>query len=317
LSGVVALAGGVGGAKLAQGLYRTLPPDSLTVLVNTADDFTLHGLRICPDLDTVLYTLAGLANRETGWGITADTFSTLEMLKRYGAAGTWFQLGDRDFATHIQRTQALAAGRPLSAVEAELAAALGVRARLLPMTDAPVATQVQTAAGLLDFQEYFVQRHHSDPVHGLTFAGIAAAAPAPGLAARLAEADAVVFCPSNPLVSIGPILAVPGLRDLLAAAPGPRVGVSPIVGGQAIRGPAAEMLATLGHEASAFGVAQLYAGLLDGLVIDEADAALAARIAGLGMQVRVAQTVMQDENDRETLARVVLAFCAELRGQAA
>ena len=192
-----------------------------------------------------------------------------------------------------------------------------MRALLLPMTDAPVATQVQTAVGLLDFQEYFVQRHHSDPVQALTFAGIESATPAPELAVRLAQADAVVFCPSNPLVSIGPILAVPGLRDLLAAAPGPRVGVSPIVGGQAIRGPAADMLAALGHDPSAFGVAQLYAGLLDGLVIDEADAALADRIGGLGLQVRVAQTVMHDEADRETLARLVLAFCADLRGPAA
>ncbi len=313
----MALAGGVGGAKLAQGLYRALPPDSLTVLVNTADDFTLHGLRICPDLDTVLYTLAELANPQTGWGIVGDTFSTLEMLKRYGAEGTWFQLGDRDFATHIRRTQGLAAGRSLSAIEADLTTALGVRARLLPMTDTVVATQVQTAAGLLDFQEYFVQRHHSDPVQGLHFAGIEAAAPPAELAARLAAAEAVVFCPSNPLVSIGPILAVPGLRAALAAAPGPRVGVSPIVGGQAIRGPAADMLRALGHEPSAFGVAQLYAGLLDGLVIDETDAALAERIVALGMRVQVAQTVMYDMTDRETLARQVLAFCAELRGPTA
>jgi LPPG:FO 2-phospho-L-lactate transferase len=287
------------------------------VLVNTADDFNLHGLRICPDLDTVLYTLAGLANPQTGWGVVGDTFTTLDQLKRYGAEGTWFQLGDRDFATHIFRTQRLAAGQSLTEVEAALVAALGVRAALLPMTDTPVATQVQTDAGRLDFQEYFVQRHHSDPVRGLAFAGIEAARPPAALADRLAAAEAVIFCPSNPLVSIGPILAVPGLRDLLTQSPAPRVGISPIVGGQAIRGPAADMLTTLGHESSALGVARLYAGLLDGLVIDEADAALAPAIEALGLRVQVTGTIMGDEADRERLAREALAFAASLRKERA
>jgi LPPG:FO 2-phospho-L-lactate transferase len=307
---VVALAGGVGGAKLAQGLYATLPPASLLVLVNTADDFTLHGLRICPDLDTVLYTLAGLANPQTGWGIAGDTFATLEMLTRYGADDTWFQIGDRDFATHIQRTQQLAAGVPLSAVEAELARALGVQAALLPMADTPVATLVDTDAGRLAFQDYFVRRRHSDNVRGIVFDGIAEAAPQESLAPALATAEAIVFCPSNPLVSIGPILAVSGLRDLLAHAPAPRVAVSPIVGGKALKGPADQMLATLGHEVSAYGVAALYQGLIDGMVIDEADAALAPRIADLGMRVQVAPAVMRDEADRKALAGTVLTFCA-------
>ncbi|MGI8588041.1 MAG: 2-phospho-L-lactate transferase [Chloroflexia bacterium] len=310
---VVALAGGVGGAKLAHGLLSALLPGALTVLVNTADDFTLHGLRICPDLDTVLYTLAGLANPDTGWGLASDTFACLDMLKRYGADGTWFQLGDRDFATHILRTQRLTSGEPLSAVEEGLARALGVSARLLPMCDQPVATNVETDAGRLPFQEYFVHRHHSDPVRGLSFSGIAEAKPPDALAPALAEADAVVFCPSNPLVSIGPILAVPGLRDMLLRCPAPRVAVSPIVGGRALRGPADTMLASLGHEVSAYGVAEIYRGLLSGMVIDEADAALAPRIADLGMAVEVAQTVMRTEADREALARTVLAFCDRLR----
>ncbi|HET7076668.1 MAG TPA: 2-phospho-L-lactate transferase [Chloroflexia bacterium] len=312
---VIALAGGVGGAKLAQGLYAALPPDSLLVLVNTADDFTLHGLRICPDLDTVLYTLAGLANPQTGWGIGGDTFATLEMLTRYGADDTWFQIGDRDFATHIRRTQRLAAGMPLSVVEAELARALDVRATLLPMADAPVATLVDTDAGRLAFQDYFVRRRHSDNVRGIVFDGIAEAAPPDSLAPALATAEAIVFCPSNPLVSIGPILAVPGLRDLLVGAPAPRVAVSPIVGGKALKGPADQMLATLGHEVSAYGVAALYQGLIDGMVIGEADAALAPRIADLGMRVQVAPTIMRDEADRKALAEIVLAFCAAIAGK--
>lgn len=312
---VVALAGGVGGAKLAQGLYATLPPDSLLVLVNTADDFTLHGLRICPDLDTVLYTLAGLANPQTGWGVAGDTFATLEMLTRYGADDTWFQIGDRDFATHIRRTQQLATGAPLSAVMADLARALGVRATLLPMADTPVATLVDTDAGRLAFQDYFVRRRHSDNVRGIVFDGIAATAPPESLAPALATAEAIVFCPSNPLVSIGPILAVPGLRDLLAHAPAPRVAVSPIVGGKALKGPADQMLATLGHEVSAYGVAALYQGLIDGIVIDETDAALAPRIADLGMRVQVAPAVMRDEADRKALAGTVLTFCAGIAAE--
>ena len=309
---VVALAGGVGGAKLAQGLY-TIQREKLLVVVNTADDFTLHGLRICPDLDTVLYTLAGLANPQTGWGIAGDTFATLEMLTRYGVDDTWFQIGDRDFATHIRRSQQLAAGLPLSAVVADLAGALGVQATLLPMADAPVATLVDTDTGRLTFQDYFVRRRHSDNVRGIVFDGIAAATPPAALAPALDTAIAIVFCPSNPLVSIGPILAVPGLRDLLAAAHGPRVAVSPIVGGRALKGPADQMLAALGHEVSAYGVAKLYQGLIDGMVIDETDAALAPRIADLGMRVQVAPTIMRDARDRTGLAAAVLGFCGEIR----
>ena len=255
---IVALAGGVGGAKLADGLYRIVAPDDLTVIantgddllrglvrvvpardltvvVNTGDDDEFYGLHVSPDIDTILYTLAGLANPETGWGIAGDTFATLEMLRRYGE-DTWFQLGDRDFATHIQRTRWLREGKTPTEVAGALMAALGVRARLLPMSDAPVATHVRTPEGELAFQDYFVRRHHSDEVLGIRFAGIEMAEPTEQIRAGLAEAEVIVFCPSNPLVSIGPILAVPGMRDLLRAARAPRVAISPIIAGKALRG---------------------------------------------------------------------------------
>jgi len=309
---IVALAGGVGGAKLADGLYRALPAHQLTVIVNTADDLDLFGLRICPDLDTVMYTLAGIANPLTGWGIRDDSFAALEMLGRYGRP-TWFRLGDRDLATHVARTERLRAGAPLSAVTAELAAALGIQATLLPMSDAPVATRVQTPAGTLDFQDYFVRRHQAETVTGVVFDGIERARPPAAALRALAEAEAVILCPSNPIVSIGPILAVPGVRDAVARHPGPRVAVSPIVAGRALRGPADRMLESLGHEVSAYGVAALYRGLIDGMVIDEADAALAPRIEGLGMRVLVAPTVMGNPDDRVALAARVLAFCQQIR----
>ena len=309
---IVALAGGVGGAKLADGLYRSLVPDTLTVVVNTGDDFDLYGLRISPDADTVLYTLAGLANPETGWGIADDTFSTLEMLRRYGE-DTWFLLGDRDFATHIQRTRWLRDGQSPTQVAGALASALGVRARLLPMCDAPVATRVRTPDGELAFQDYFVRRQHRDEVLGIRFDGIEAAQPSDAAREAIAQAEAIVFCPSNPIVSIGPILAVPGMRDLLRSARVPRVAVSPIVAGQALRGPADRMLAGLGDEVSALGVARLYRDVLDGIVIDEADAALAGRIGDeLGLRVLVTGTVMRSVEDRQRLAQETLAFAERL-----
>jgi LPPG:FO 2-phospho-L-lactate transferase len=311
---VVALAGGVGGAKLAHGLQLALDaPATLTVVVNTADDFDLYGLRICPDLDTVMYTLAGLANPATGWGVRDDTFAALDMIARY-TESPWFRLGDRDFATHILRTQALRVGECLSSVTARLCAALGIAAAIVPMTDDPVATLIDTPDGRLDFQQYFVGRHHQDDVTGVEFAGIACAQPCPAATAALAESDVVVFCPSNPIVSIAPILALPGLSAAIAAAPGPKVAVSPIVGGQALRGPAGDMLRTLGHEASALGVARIYAGQIDGFVVDRTDAGLAGAIAALGPSVLVTNTVMQTEDDRATLARDVLDFATTLSG---
>jgi LPPG:FO 2-phospho-L-lactate transferase len=309
---VVALAGGVGGAKLAHGLQLALPdPTRLSVIVNTADDFDLYGLRICPDLDTVMYTLTGWANPVTGWGVRDDSLTALDMLACFGEE-PWFQLGDRDFATHILRTQRLRAGQPLSTVTRDLARALGSPATLIPMTDNPVATLLDTPAGRLDFQQYFVARHHADEVLGVVFRGIAEARPTDAALVALSEADAIIFCPSNPFVSVGPILAVPGLRAALAAAPAPKVAVSPIVGGRALKGPADQMLASLGHDVSAHGVARILGGAIDGLVIDEADADLAARIEADGTRVRVAQTVMQSDADRLELARVTLDFAAEL-----
>lgn len=308
---VVALAGGVGGAKLASGLYHALGPDQLTVVVNTADDFTRFGVFISPDADTVMYTLAGLANPATGWGIQGDTFETLAMLERYGSDG-WFKIGDRDFATHLLRTERLRSGANLTAVTSELSRALGIRAAIFPMCDQPVATRVRTPAGDLEFQEYFVRHHHEDTVIGVEFQGVADAHVSDSVRDSVAGADCIVFCPSNPIVSIGPILAVPGLRDLIARSRAPKVAVSPIVGGQAIRGPADRMLRSLGHDVSARGVAALYRGLIDGMVIDDEDAILVPAIEDLGLRVIAAPTVMVDEGTRRLLAERVLAFGRDL-----
>lgn len=309
---LVALAGGVGGAKLVQGLYHALPPDTLTVVGNTADDFDHFGLRISPDLDTVLYTLASMANPVTGWGIAGDTTRAFELLKRYGA-DDWFLIGDRDLATHVRRTELLRAGWTLTEVMAELARGLGVHAALLPMCDEPVATIVETPAGRLAFQDYFVRRRHQDPVSAVAFAGIERATLPTGVATALAAAETIVLCPSNPIVSLGPLLAVPGLREHLAHAPGFRVAVSPIVGGRALKGPADQMLAGLGHDVSPVGVARLYRDLLDGFVLDVADAALAPQIEELGLHTLVAQTVMGDANDRQRLGQEIMAFAATAR----
>ncbi len=304
---IVALAGGVGGAKLAQGLALAHPASGLTVIVNTADDLDLFGLRICPDLDTVLYTLAGIANPVTGWGIEGDTKHVLAAIGQYGR-NLWFQLGDRDFATHILRTERLKQGVALSAVMAELASALGVASILLPMTDDPVATKVNTPAGLLDFQDYFVARRQEDDVLGIEFEGAAAAIANRNAIDAIRDAEVVVFCPSNPIVSIGPILAVPGYREALEATNTPVVAVSPIIAGKAIKGPADKMLATLGHEVSSVGVAKIYQGLVDGMVIDDADADLAPKIESLGMKALVTRSIMDGPDDRARLAGDVIAF---------
>jgi LPPG:FO 2-phospho-L-lactate transferase len=308
---IVALAGGVGGAKMAQGLQAALPPGGLTVIVNTADDFDLYGLHISPDLDTVMYTLAGIADPVHGWGVAGDTRNTLDAIARYGQ-DPWFSLGDRDFATHILRTERLRTGAPLSAVTEELASALGIPGRIIPMSDDRVATLIDTPGGTLEFQDYFVGRRQSDDVLGVSFAGIESAAAHPEALMGIAEADAVIVAPSNPIVSIAPILATPGMREALGATTAPIVAVSPIVGGRALKGPAAQMLATLGHEVSALGVARLYAGLIDGIVIDEVDADLLPDIELLGMRALVTRTVMGGEDDRRRLAREVLDFANSL-----
>jgi len=292
---------------LAQGLLLALTSGELTVVVNTADDFDLYGLRICPDFDTVLYTLAGLANPATGWGIAGDSFHALDAIARLDR-DPWFKLGDQDLATHVLRTERLRAGATPTAVAAEFAAALGISARLLPMTDDPVATLVDTPAGRLDFQEYFVGRRQTDDVLGVVFAGAAEARLPAGVASALREAEVVVVCPSNPIVSVGPILAIPGMRRILEDRGRPAVAVSPIVGGKALKGPADRMLQTLGHEVSAYGVASLYAGLVDGMVIDTQDRGLAPRIEELGMRVLATETVMGGADDRRRLAAAVIDF---------
>ena len=307
----LALAGGVGGAKLAAGLQEILPPGDLTVVVNTADDFDLWGLHISPDLDTVMYTLAGVANPQAGWGLRNETFDALEMLDRYGE-DTWFKLGDRDLATHVLRTARLNRGESLTEITGSLSAALGVRASVLPMCDEPVATLVHTPDGPLEFQDYFVRRRQRDEVLGIDLRGIKETRISSAASGALAEAEAVVFCPSNPIVSIGPVLAVPGMTESLSASSAPKVAVSPIVGGRALKGPADRMMDSLGHEVSATGVARMYEGLVDGMVVDQTDAAEEDEIEALGIEVLVTDSVMRDEEDRGRLAREVLEFAAAL-----
>jgi LPPG:FO 2-phospho-L-lactate transferase len=308
---VLALAGGVGGAKLAAGLEAALPPRDLSVVVNTADDFDLWGLRVCPDLDTVMYTLAGIANPETGWGMRDETFEALKMLARYGE-NAWFRLGDKDLATHLLRTARLRAGEPLTGVTADLSRTLGVESSLLPMCDEPVATVLDTPDGPLEFQEYFVRRRQRDEVLGMRLRGIGDARPTDAVLGAIATAELVVFCPSNPVVSIGPILAVPGMRDALMSSRAPKVAVSPIVGGRALKGPADRMLASLGHEVSAAGVARMYEGLVGGMVIDRVDEGEGSRIEALGMRVLATDAIMRDAPGRTRLAREVVEFGAEM-----
>ncbi|RZS62163.1 2-phospho-L-lactate transferase [Xylanimonas ulmi] len=301
---VTVLAGGVGGARLAHGIALAgVSPD---VVVNVGDDTELHGLWISPDLDTVLYTLAGLNDEERGWGLRGETYATLTQLAALGE-DTWFTLGDKDLATHIARTARLRAGAPLSEVTAQLAAALGVNARLLPVTDDRVATLVDTPSGRLAFQEYFVRRRHADAVLSVEFEGIDAARPAPGVLDAVADADVVIIAPSNPFLSVFPVLGVAGVREAVRATAARRVAVSPIVGGQAIKGPAAQILETLGHDVSALGVARLYTGLVDVMVVDDTDVALAPAIRDLGLEVVVTDTIMGGPAGRERLARQVLA----------
>ena len=305
---VVELAGGVGGAKLAEGLQAVVG-DRLTVIVNTADDTERHGLLVCPDHDTVLYTLAGLENEELGWGLRGDSWTTMGALERYGEPG-WFRLGDLDLATHIVRTDRLRRGGRLTDVVLGLQRSLGFPARILPMTDAPVRTRVRTDDGWLDFQDYFVRLRQAPDVREVDFAGIADARPTPEVAAAIASAEVIVIAPSNPIVSVGPILAVPGMAELLTAARArgtPVVAVSGIIGGTALKGPADRMLASLGHEPTALGVATEYAGLIDAFVLDRADAVLGRAVEALGIQAVVTNSIMSDDASRERLAREVLA----------
>ena len=304
---VLALAGGVGGAKLALGLARVLSPEELVIVVNTGDDECFHGLHVSPDLDTVMYTLAGLVNPETGWGLAGDTFNALGMLRRYGG-DAWFNLGDRDLATHIRRTQLLRQGSTLSEVTEELCRGLGVAHRIIPMSDDPVRTVLSTDEGELPMQDYFVRRSSEPLVRSVRYEGAASARPAPGLMAALAQARLVVLCPSNPFLSLGPILALPGVPEQLRRLPGPRVAVSPIVGGAALRGPTAKIMAEMGYNVSSVGVAGQYQGLCDTFLIDHQDAAFAPAIAELGIKTVTASIIMETEAGKVALAKRILAL---------
>lgn len=309
---ILTLAGGIGAARFLDGLTRVVPPGEVYIIGNTADDTEIYGLHISPDLDTVVYTLAGLANPVEGWGIHNDTFESLAALGRLGEE-VWFQLGDRDLATHIFRTNQLRSGARLSAVTAQMAKKLGVRSSVVPMSDDPVRTIVQTSGGKLAFQTYFVRRRAKDRVLGVTFEGAAESRPAPGILKAIRGADGIVFCPSNPLISVGPILAVPGIRKAIAGRKCPSAAISPIVGGRAIKGPAAQMMKTMGMEVSALGVARIYQGLVDVLVIDNVDASLAPAIEKLGVRTVVTNTIMTGTREKKALARTVVQALQKFR----
>lgn len=305
---LVALAGGVGAARMLLGLVDVMDPAEIVAIVNTGDDVVLHGLHISPDLDTVTYTLAGAINGDTGWGLAGESWAAMDALAAYGdGRGAWFRLGDRDLGTHLFRTGRLAAGSSLSEVTAEIAARWGVAIRLLPMSDDPVETRVTVAGHEIGFQEYFVGLRHDVPVEAIAFLGAGDARPGPGVVAAIEGAERLVICPSNPLVSIGPILAVPGIRHALAARRPDTIAVSPIIGGRALKGPADHMLTELGHEASVVGVARLYAPLASALVIDHADAALAGAVEAQGIRAIVTATVMSGPREAAALARTVIA----------
>lgn len=306
---ITALAGGVGGAKLAHGLAQILPPENLTVIVNTGDDFEHLGFYISPDLDTVCYTLAGLANPETGWGRAAETWNVIAGIEKLGGPA-WFRLGDMDMATHIERTRRLKEGQSLSEITRDFCKAWGVRQVVLPMSDAPVRTMVDIEEGELAFQEYFVHRRCEPRVKGFSFEGLAGAEPAPGALEALTSADAIVFCPSNPWVSIDPILNVMNFSAGLDGIP--IVAVSPIIGGKAVKGPAAKMYAELGIVPSALAVAEHYRTILSGFVLDHADARIENQIRNLDVKTFVTDTLMNEVSDRARLANDVLHFIGSL-----
>jgi LPPG:FO 2-phospho-L-lactate transferase len=302
----VVLAGGVGGSKLALGLSRVMEPRDLTIIANTGDDIVMHGLHVSPDPDIMMYTLAGLVNPETGWGFRDETFRVAEGLARYGRP-VWFNLGDRDLATHIHRSAMMKDGASLSQALESIRSALGVAPRILPMTDAYVPTMLQTDEGRMHLQDYFVRRRCEPNLQGIEFENVENAPPAPGVIEAIRGAGAVLIAPSNPLISIGPILAVPGIREALRQARARVMGVSPIVGGKSLKGPSDKMMAQLGHDVSALGVARLYRDICASFVIDEADSGQADAVSALGMNVVVSPTVMRTQEDKETLARAILS----------
>ena len=304
---VAALAGGVGASKLLLGLYDVADPETLRIIVNTGDDIVLHGLKISPDLDIVTYTLAGIVDPVKGWGIRRETFHMLERLAVYGRP-TWFNLGDRDLATHIDRTAKLAEGRTLAEAADSIRNALGVKSRILPMSNQTVRTIIDSSEGRLHFQEYLVKRHAEPVVRGIEFEGVEYARPAPDVLEAIGCAQRIVVCPSNPLISIGPILAVPGIRDALRARRKDVIAVCPIVGGKSLKGPSDKMLVEMGHEASASGVAKLYADFTGTFVIDPQDGPQADAIRKLDLEVAIVPTVMKTRAQKRKLAQALLAL---------
>ncbi len=302
---IAALAGGVGASKLLLGLYDVVDPARLTAIVNTGDDITLHGLRISPDLDIVTYTLAGVIDLAKGWGFRGETFHALKRLAIFGRVN-WFNLGDRDLATHIHRTAMLADGRSLTDAAESIRTALGVKSRILPMSDQPVPTIIESDEGALHLQEYLVKRRAEPIVRGIRFDNVESASPAPSVLEAIRNADRIIICPSNPLISIGPILAVPGIREGLRVRRKDVIAVCPIVGGKSLKGPSDKMLAQLGYESSAKGVAKLYADFTAVFVVDPADRSQAEAIQTLDMKVVVAPTVMRTRTDKRKLARALL-----------
>jgi LPPG:FO 2-phospho-L-lactate transferase len=303
---IVVLTGGTGGAKFVQGLEQVVPAAQITTVVNTGDDLVWWGLYVSPDLDSITYAMAGLLNRERGWGVEGDTFRCLEVIGRLGAS-TWFQLGDRDLALHLMRTQLLAQGKTLTQATEMITRGFGVASRVLPMTDSAVETRVMTPSGELSFQEYFVRERWQPEAVGVKFLGAEAARPAAGVLEAIHTAAAVLIAPSNPITSIGPILAVPGIREELRETPAAVVAVSPIVGGAAVSGPAGKLLQSQGLPVSVEGVARAYADFLDELIIDQRDAGWASSVESLGIAVSATETIMQSSSDKAALAHAALA----------
>ncbi len=302
---ITALAGGVGAARFLSGFVKVFDESALSVIVNTGDDMTLYGLHISPDVDIVTYTLAGIVDESKGWGIKGDSFNFLDSLRKLGCE-TWFNLGDRDLATHMYRTMRLKQGLRLSEVAKEIRDALGVKANILPMTDDRFETHITTKDGSIHFEEYFVKKGSVDEVLGVTFLGSEYAKPAVGVITAIEDADLIIVCPSNPVVSVGAILSVKGVRDALKRSCARKVAISPIVAGSPVKGPADKLLRGLGLEVSAFSVAKLYADFLDAFIIDVADAAQKQRIEQLGLEVKVANTIMKSMDDKVELAKVAL-----------
>jgi LPPG:FO 2-phospho-L-lactate transferase len=307
---LTALAGGVGASKLLLGLHDVMDPSALTIVVNTGDDITLHGLNISPDLDIVTYTLAGIVDPAKGWGFRGETFHALKRLAIYGRAN-WFNLGDRDLATHIHRTALLSEGKTLTEAANSIRTALGVKARILPMSDEPISTIINTNEGTLHFQEYLVKRRAEPVVRAVRFENVESAKPAPGVRDAIRDADCIIICPSNPLISIGPILAVPGIRGALRARKKDVIAICPIVGGKSLKGPSDKMLAQLGYGSSASSVARLYADFTGVFVLDPQDKSQQETIRDLGMEVAVLPTVMKTRAQKRKLARAILKLATK------